>query len=316
MKSAILIHPEELSKKWIDRMAEQGVNILGLHPVGGQDAAKTLSDMLSMIETDEFRALIDYAKSKGLEIEYEIHAMGYLLNKSLFSEHPEYFRMNKDGERVSDYNFCVSNPDALKLIAENAVKLADKLYGSNENYYFWFDDIRDVLCNCEKCSKLSASDQQLIAVNAMISEIRKKRPKAKMAYLAYQDTLEVPKKTPKADGVFLEYAPMDKGRKDDSYIESATRELALRIPLIEFFGAKHSRVLEYFLDNSLFSDWKKPPKRLIADKAEIERDVDEYAKLGFEDIATFGCYLGGDYEELYGEPDITPFTDVMKKYTG
>ena len=32
MKTSILIHPSELSRRWIDRMAEQGVDTLGLHP--------------------------------------------------------------------------------------------------------------------------------------------------------------------------------------------------------------------------------------------------------------------------------------------
>lgn len=314
MKSEILIHPEELNKKWIDRLAEQQVTVLGIHPVGGSHANKTLADMLALLETESFRSLIDYAKSKGLEIEYEFHAMGYLLDRELYQSHPEYFRENENGERTSDLNFCVSNGEALRIVAERAVGLTEKLYGSNENYYFWFDDSAEGFCHCKSCRKLSSSDQQLIALNKIASEIRKKRPSAKLAFLAYQDTMKIPEKTEKAEGVFLEYAPIDKGRHNEIYSESAGTEAGMRLPLIEFFGAEDSKVLEYWLDNSLFSGWRKPPKRFTADGKEIERDIDEYVKLGYRNIATFGCYLGSDYEELYGEPDITPFTQAVKKY--
>ena len=77
----------------------------------------------------------------------------------------------------------------------------------------------------------------------------------------------------------------------------------------EFFSWKDSKVLEYWLDNSLFSGWKKPPKEFKADDEKIKKEVAEYASLGFEIISTFGCFLGEDYEELYGEPDISAFTE-------
>ena len=69
-------------------------------------------------------------------------------------------------------------------------------------------------------------------------------------------------------------------------------------------------MLEYWLDNSLFSGWKKPPKEFKADTAAIKKEVPEYAELGFEIISTFGCFLGEDYDELYGEADISAFTEA------
>ena len=53
---------------------------------------------------------------------------------------------------------------------------------------------------------------------------------------------------------------------------------------------------------------KKPPKEFKADAAAIKKEVPEYAELGFEIISTFGCFLGEDYDELYGEADISAFT--------
>ena len=92
----MIIHPGELSKKWIDRLADAGIDTLGIHPEGGAGAPKTLARLLELLKTPEYRALIDYAKSRGLKIEYECHAAGYLMDKSLFADHPEYFRMNSE----------------------------------------------------------------------------------------------------------------------------------------------------------------------------------------------------------------------------
>jgi hypothetical protein len=71
-------------------------------------------------------------------------------------------------------------------------------------------------------------------------------------------------------------------------------------------------VLEYWLDNSLFSHWKRPPQPFSADPAVVKADVEFYREAGFDMIGTFACYLGEDYEELHGEPDITPFTKAFQ----
>ena len=115
MRSQILIHPEELSKNWIDRIADAGVTVLGIHPWGGKHAEKSIQQMLEFLKTPEYRGLLDYAAERGLEIEYEIHAAGYLLPRDLFETHPEYFRMNENGERTPEWNFCVSDPKALSF---------------------------------------------------------------------------------------------------------------------------------------------------------------------------------------------------------
>lgn len=302
----ILIHPEELSKKWIDKMADGGVKILGLHPQGGGKAVESLQDLLYKLETKEYRELIDYAVSRGLEIEYEMHAARFLLPEGLFDTHPEYFRMAADGQRTKKFNFCVSNEEALEIVAKNAASLAQRLYKSRPVFYFWLDDAKNIHCKCEKCQKLSPSDQQLIAANAMIKEIRKEIPNAKFAYLAYQDTLEVPESIKPEDGIFLEYAPIEKYKNESK--ERIETEKQMLLKQAEFFSWNNSKVLEYWLDNSLFSGWKKPPKKFEAEADKIKKEVAEYAAMGFETVSTFGCFLGEDYEELYGEADISAFT--------
>ncbi len=232
----MIIHPEELSDKWIDKLADAGIGTLGIHPCGGKRGFETLKELTYMMKTAEYRELIDYARSRGLEVEYELHAAGYLMPRELFAEHPEYFRMNEHGERTVESNFCVTNPDAMELYAKRSVDLALSLYGTNHNFYFWMDDGYELHCHCPKCRSLSPSDQQMLVQNRVLREIRKHLPDATLAYLAYVDTVAPPSKVRAEEGIFLEYAPFEKytaeGEDRDERIQ---REKQMISPLIEFF---------------------------------------------------------------------------------
>ena len=313
MRSQILIHPEELTKAWIDRMADAGISALGIHPWGGKHAVKSIESMLESLKTPEYRALLDYAAERGLEIEYEIHAAGYLLPRDRFETHPEFFRVNADGERSADWNFCVTNPEAMDYVAKRAADLALALYRSGNRFYFWMDDGKSVHCHCPNCRDLSPSDQQLLVLNAMLTEIKKHIPDAKMAYLAYFDSLALPEKIEAHPDIFLEYAPMEKyvANSEDA-AQRIAREQAMIAPLMERFGKEDAKVLEYWYDNSLFSKWKKPPQEFHLDEAGMRKDIEQYKALGFRDVATFGCFLGPDYDELYPPVDVTPLADALK----
>lgn len=312
MRSQLIIHPEELSRAWVDRAAEAGITVLGIHPKGGRRAPFYLSEMMDMIKTPEYRAIIDYANVRGLEIEYELHAASFLIPRSLFRVKPELFRMNSDGERTPDLNFCPSNDEAMALLAENAVRLCRELYGSNGNFYFWLDDCRGSACFCEKCRAYSPSEQQMLAVNAMARAVKREKPQARFAYLAYADSMTPPENVKPEAGVFLEYAPMEKYKNEPMSAHFAKEEEKMLPRLLEFFGRGGAKVLEYWYDNSMFSCWEKPPKPFSPDAAAIARDIAAYRELGFEYISSFACFLGEDYEELYGEADITPFADCVR----
>jgi hypothetical protein len=307
----MLIHPDELSRAWIDRLASAKIKAVGIHPCGGENAHKSLENFLELAKTSEFRSLIDYAKNIGLDVEYEFHAIGYLLPRALFDKHPEYFRVNKDGVRTSDNNLCVSNPEAMRLVAKNASELASSLYKSSHNFYFWLDDGWDLKCHCPLCKHLSASDQQIIVINNMLREIKKTIPDARMAYLAYMDTVVPPTDTDIEDGVFLEYAPFAKYTVEKDKAMLIEKEKEMMIPLMRVFDRHPRKVLEYWYDNSLFSKWKKPPKKFVLDEVGMLCDIAEYKKAGFNFISTFACYLGEDYRSLHGDIDIIPFSKAV-----
>jgi hypothetical protein len=312
MKTQFIVHPDEISKERIDSLKEAGIDCLGIHPVGGKDAYKTLENLVALLKTDEFRSLLDYAKECGIKIEYELHSMGYLMPKSLFESNPEYFRVDKNGERNSDYNFCVSNSEALEIVCKNAVTLAQNLYNSSNNFYFWADDGHDVFCNCDKCKLISPSNQAIMITNAIARALKKHNKHAKCAYLAYMNTI-TPPSISKEDNVFLEYAPFEKyTAKGENAPLRITQEQKMLTPLLDYFGKLDAKVLEYWYDNSLFSSWKKPPKKFTLNDSQMQKDINFYKQKGFSYISTFGCYLGKDYEELYDKVDISPLANTTK----
>ena len=302
---AMLIHPEELDSVWIDQAASLWLKTLALHPWGGANAHQTLEELLQRLETAEYRARIDALCARGITVEYEFHAAGWLLPRCLFEEHPEYFRMDETGARTPKKNFCVSNPQALGMVAKNAAKLTKRLYRSGHRYYFWMDDTKDGGCRCPACRTLSVSDQQLIALNAMLAAMKKEDPLAELSYLAYRESMEPPTGTPEK-GIFLEYAPIQ--RDFTQTVEEAPNEELKQLPaLLEKFGTEGAALLEYWYDNSLFSKWKKPPQPFTPNNENIRRDLEFYRSLGFRDIRTFACFLGWDYRELYGAPDLSAY---------
>lgn len=315
MKKGLLVHPSELSRKWIDKLAQNNFTTLGIHPEGGLKAHESLGRLVDLLSDKRFTDLLDYAEEKGLNIEYEFHALSYLLPRSLFSKNPEFFRMNENGERTPDLNMCFSSEEALDIVAENARVLAKKLYKSSSNYFFWIDDASAGKCNCAKCAGLSMSDQQLIFSNRILRALREEKEDAKVAYLAYIDALSVPEKILPEEGIFVEYAPIFKWKKKilepDFNSDLVEAEKNACIPFLNFFGRENSRILEYWVDNSLFSRWTKPPKKLDIDLEQLKSDLAFYKDAGYSDVSSFACYLGEDYEDIFGEADLAPFFEAF-----
>ena len=303
MKSELLIHPDELSDTWIRRAASHRIKRISLHPVGGKEAHHSLQDLIDRLKSSEYREKINQLMDVGVEIGYEFHAASYLLPRDLFVMHPEYFRVDENGERTPKGNFCFSSPEAVNIVAENAVKLAKSLYRSPKDFYFWLDDAKKGSCYCEACKKRSYADHQLSVLNAMLKALRKEIPDARLCYLAYYEALAVPKEVLPEEGIFLEYAPIERYTSPETS-EWTDETIDLLKALTAFFGTKDAKVLEYWYDNSLFSRWKKPPVRFTLNEEQQNRDLMEYRTLGFETVASFACFLGEDYVELYGEPDL------------
>ena len=309
-----LVHPNELDEMWLHEMKRLQLNVLGLHPRGGHWAINCLDDLLCRLKTAEVQRLLAMAEDMGITVEYEMHAMSWLMPRKWFGEHPEWFRMNEAGERVPDLNICASSPEALERLTERSEFLARQLPTKSHRYYFWLDDAGKSACHCPACAELTPSDQQMICLNAMLRGIRAADPQAKLAYIAYIDTMKIPEHVKPDEGIFLEYAPI-KRRMDIPLFQPGCpeneKETAELSKLLEFFGTKDSQVLEYWLDNSYFSNWKFPPKQFNLQESVMRQDVADYKKLGFESVTTFACFLGEAYRTQFGLPDINAYGDAL-----
>jgi len=300
----LVIYPEDLSDYWIDRINGSGLNFLGIHPVGGNTKGKAVANAIEWVKSSETQRLLNRATEIGIDVEYEIHALSWLLPRELISKQPEWFRMNESGERTADFNCCASNPQVLEYIAERSAKLAKIFKTSTGRYHFWTDDVPHSKCCCSRCMEMTASDEALTVYNAINSGIRSVYSGAGQSYLAYDDMIKGPEHVKPADGVYLEYAPMQRNLTrpmSDPESEKNRKETSSLKRLLKVFGCENSQVLDYWLDNSWFSDWNRPIRRFRFSPDIVALDSVWYEKLGFETITSFACYLGEEYYNLHGE---------------
>lgn len=300
-RRGVVIYPDDITTvgldEWSRRIDLAGINLIGLHAATNNDPIDTLETFIRSKVGQDFLAL---CKSKNVDIEYELHALEYLLPRDLFDTHPEWFRMDAEGKRCRDFNMCFSSDEAIEAMRGQLEHLLSWARPTTHRYYFWTDDKVGMFCNCPECSQYSPSEQTLLYENKLLALLREYDPEATLAHLAYVQTLPAPVKVKPADGVFLEYAPIN---RDYTQPLPPEQEAALRANMAAFPG--HSmHVLEYWLDESMFSRWKKDsPVPLPFDEAYTARDLASYRAFGSADFTCFATWLGGLYIERFGSTD-------------
>jgi hypothetical protein len=149
----------------------------------------------------------------------------------------------------------------------------------------------------------------------MCEALREAQPDAQVAHLAYATTIEAPARVRPARGVFLQYAPIfrcyDHELDDPSCDKNRGHITGLR-RLCECFGSESAEVLEYWLDVSLFSSYKKPAIRLPFSEQVLQRDVAFYRGLGIRRFSTFGVYIDADYVRRFGPPPLAEYGRALR----
>lgn len=293
----IVLLTSEIDERWLQLIHKSGLTKLGIHPAFGNEP-DLIKKSKEYVQSERGKEFLKKAKDLGLDYEFEIHAINYLLPRSLFKKHPEYFRMNNKGHRTPDANLCFSNKDALNIIAEKAVEISRILVSTTHKYYIWQDDYEDIFCHCNECKKYSPSDQNMLLMNAIIKKLKEFDSNAKLAYLAYNNTITPPRKVMPENSIFLEFAPIQREFHTsivDKYSYINKKQVSYLKELIEVFSVKDGQILEYWLDCSIYSNWKKPAVKLPFKQEIIKKDIDFYHGLGFESITTFGVFLDDEY---------------------
>ena len=295
-----------LPRKWPVWAKSAGLTTIGTHI--------TPASVAAFVKTDEGIAFLEECATQGLEVEHELHAMTDVLPRELFDTSPDMFRMNESGDRTPDANCCVHSQDALDVISENVARYAELLPSTTGRYFFWLDDNKP-MCACPNCRGLSVADQAIIVENAMLKALRQVDERATLAHLAYLGTMPAPTQVKPADGLFLEFAPIrrsfnrplsDAGAKGNiARLGVATHSQILEWldANLEVFPRETAQVLEYWVDVSLFSGWKRPAVKLPWRPDVMKVDLDVYADRGIRHVTSFANFVDGDYVRRFGEPE-------------
>jgi len=296
----VVLVPEDLSlRDWPERVQGAGLTTIALHH------GRSPRVVARALQSDEGQGFLQRCRELGLQIEYELHAMQELLPHALFRQDPTLFRMNDQQERTPDANLCVHSQHALDLVAQHAMALAQFLRPTTGRYFFWGDDGQP-WCRCPQCRELSDSDQALLLENHLWTVLRHQDETAQLAHLAYRNTLPAPTQVRPAPGVFLEYAPINR-RYDLPYAQQTAPTHADGLHRLDanlqVFRSETAQVLEYWLDVSRFSEWRRPAVKLPWNSEVFMADVEAYRAWGIRHITTFAAWVDADYVKRFGEPD-------------
>lgn len=313
--NGVVIINQDFTIDWLDLLSECNLKTIGLHSLystGGVDGH------LNWLLEEKTQRLIEKFEDNGFTVEHQLHAVDWLLPRSLFKVHPEWFRENDEGVRSPDWNLCASNADALAFVETSAYKLALLLNQKSHCYYIWSDDCVNSICKCDACRRLSGADQNMIVMKHVLKGLKRFDKRAQLSVLSYQDSLALPSVKPDAD-MFLEFAPVDRNHAlpIDGDDESNIRNRKVLEDSLGIFPAATTRILEYFLDVSLFCKWKREDAGALELNEEVlRRDLAYYKRLGVKGVSTFTGFIDRDWRNKYGDDDIRMYAKAVNEIFG
>ena len=88
-------------------------------------------------------------------------------------------------------NFCMSNPKARSIVANNVADYADN-HRNADYIHVWLADARNNHCECEECQKKTTSDWYIILMNDIDAELTKRNLDTRIVFIQYFDTTWAP----------------------------------------------------------------------------------------------------------------------------
>ena len=131
-----------------------------------------------------------------------------------YAAHPEWYSFAEKykGENHR-YQICLTNPEVLKIVTENALAYLDAhpdcrivSVSQNDSYY----DFADNYCKCENCAKIWKEDGNYSAVllqfvNKVAREVKKKYPDVWVHTFAYHFSADPPRTVVPDDNVLVQF---------------------------------------------------------------------------------------------------------------
>jgi len=253
---------------WIDFCAKVRLNRLAFHYTW------PARDWYLLLQSK----LLPELRKRGMEIEVGGHFLSSFMPRTLFPEHPDWFRMNDQGHRVNDFNLNPFNPEALDYLATGAVDYLRQMPEAGL-FHLWADDIEGGGWSREPGKEdYTPSDQSLLVANYLVKKLRSKLPTADLAYLAYHDTVFPPRVVRPQAGLIYFYAPRERcyahALNDPACDLNRQYSQALENGLPPF-GAANAEVFEYYADQILYENMTNPPLPDV-----LSADMQYYHKLG------------------------------------
>ena len=156
----------------------------------------------------------------------------------------------------------------------------------------------------------------MIIMKHVLKGLKRYDQEAKLSFLSYQDSSDVLTIQPDRD-MFLEFAPIGRNHAKalDGNDEANVKARKTLEELLKIFPAETTQILEYFLDVSLFCQWKREnAKALDLDAEKLGRDISYYASLGVGGITTFSGFMDGEWRAKYGDGDIRLYGKALDEF--
>lgn len=257
-----------------------------------------LSDGLG--ESETFRKL-------GMRREIGAHLLPKFLDRKLFDEHPEYFRMFQPsdfgGKRMADANFCITNPDCRRVMAKAFQDYVQKLPADVSVVHAWADDLPSGgWCMCPSCRSYTPCDQNMLALKLLCRAADAINSKLRLSVIAYHDTLFPSSQIPLEKRMLLTWAPRERcyahAIDDLSCERNRIHWQALQTwkKQLDAGGIDDTHTFEYYCDQLLFAGmYPFLPDVLTADAKAYERcNVEAFMTL---QVCSWGILP--DYNELF-----------------
>ena len=154
------------------------------------------------------------------------------------------------GGRAVNTQFCMSNPEARRIVAEYIAEYAEA--HQNVDYiHVWLADANNNHCECEECVKKSVSDWYVMLLNDIDRALAAKSLNTRIVFIAYTETTFAPKKEKieNADRFTLMLAPITR-----QYTCSASCERKGDLPSHPRNHVELPKDLDAYLD--YFEEWK------------------------------------------------------------
>jgi len=140
-----------------------------------------------------------------------VHTFPQLMPPSeYFASHPEYFSL-VNGRRIRDGQLCLSNPEVIRILAENL----GKRIAENPGKTYWSVSQNDCInyCECDGCKKLYEKYGSVSgAYVEMANRIAEKFPDKQISTLAYQFTRQAPRNIVPAPNVNIMFCSIECNR--------------------------------------------------------------------------------------------------------